>query len=316
MGFWDRYWKSLKPLEVEEPIDVYLHRPLGYVLARLALDTTISPNLITLGSIVLGLTAFALMLIPFENHLRWAGGAILSAAVFDCADGMLARMRGKSSFTGRMLDGCADLVVTSVLAIGGTYLVWQDYSEPAWLGLAVVAVCLVAIVTGSFHTTMYDHHKNLYLAFTHPTYREGEDLASAVTRYRSSRGSDAAWIRQAWKIYFFYLKSQFAYARRFDPSTWVELSELPPYRVEIAERYRQRMAPLMRVWRWFFGLGSFIFGMSVAVAFSVIDYYVVFRVVLLNAVFYGYMRPEQRKASRAIRAELERMLPADPSPRQ
>ena len=34
MKFWEGYWKSLKPLEVEEPIDVWVHRPLAYLIAR------------------------------------------------------------------------------------------------------------------------------------------------------------------------------------------------------------------------------------------------------------------------------------------
>ena len=35
MGLLQRYLASLKPLEVEEPIDVYVHRPVAYGVARL-----------------------------------------------------------------------------------------------------------------------------------------------------------------------------------------------------------------------------------------------------------------------------------------
>ena len=51
MGFWDAYFRSLKPLEVEEPIDVWVHRPPAYVLARILLPTPVSPNAVTFGSI-------------------------------------------------------------------------------------------------------------------------------------------------------------------------------------------------------------------------------------------------------------------------
>ncbi|HEX7450981.1 MAG TPA: hypothetical protein VF294_01775, partial [Polyangiaceae bacterium] len=37
--FWDAYFRSLKPLEVEEPIDVWVHRPPAYVLARILMPT-------------------------------------------------------------------------------------------------------------------------------------------------------------------------------------------------------------------------------------------------------------------------------------
>ena len=55
VGFWAGYWKSLKPLAVEEPIDVWVHRPLAYLLARALLPTPVSPNLVTMISIVFGL---------------------------------------------------------------------------------------------------------------------------------------------------------------------------------------------------------------------------------------------------------------------
>ena len=46
-GFWSGYWQSLKSLDVEEPIDLYVHRPLAYLLARALLPTPISPNWVT-----------------------------------------------------------------------------------------------------------------------------------------------------------------------------------------------------------------------------------------------------------------------------
>ena len=52
-GFWSGYWQSLKSLDVEEPIDLYVHRPLAYLLARALLPTPVSPNLVTLGPMAL-----------------------------------------------------------------------------------------------------------------------------------------------------------------------------------------------------------------------------------------------------------------------
>jgi hypothetical protein len=64
----------------------------------------------------------------------------------------------------------------------------------------------------------------------------------------------------------------------------------------------------MRVWRAFFGFGSLVFGIAAATALDVLDAYMVLRLVLMNAVFYGYLRPAQRRASegafRAMGADL------------
>src|SRR5258706_12046514 len=107
MGFWLGYRASLKPLEVEEPIDVYIHRPLSYLLARACFRLPISPDFITLSSIVFGLASAAALLATFPHHLQVGGLLLFGSAVLDCADGQLARMRGTSSMFGRMLDGVA-----------------------------------------------------------------------------------------------------------------------------------------------------------------------------------------------------------------
>ena len=299
MAFWDGYWKSLKPLEVEEPIDVWVHRPLAYLLARATLPTPITPNLITLVSIALGITSSVFMWRTSPHHLQAAGLLLFLSAVFDCADGQLARMRGTSSAFGRMLDGVADLIVSSATVVGGTYLVWQQFNEPWWHGAITLAACLVTIVTGSNHTATYDHYKNLFLRMTHPSFREGEDYETALERYQERRGTGSFIERFSWPIYIFYVRSQSAYLRGFDPYTKLGLSRLPPYDPAIAAVYRQHCGPLMRHWRRWFGFGSLVFGMSVSIGLGVVAYYMLFRLVVLNVFFFGYMRPAQRRASKA-----------------
>ena len=163
MGFWDAYFRSLKPLEVEEPIDVWVHRPPAYVLARVLLPTPISPNLVTIGSIIVGCAAGAAIFAHFPWHLPLAGALIFSSAVLDCCDGQLARLRKSSSALGRMLDGVADLVVSTVVVGGGAWLVLRKYHDPPWFFLLTIVLTVTTILTGSFHTTMYDHFKNVFL---------------------------------------------------------------------------------------------------------------------------------------------------------
>ncbi|HEX7669272.1 MAG TPA: CDP-alcohol phosphatidyltransferase family protein, partial [Polyangiaceae bacterium] len=185
MGFWSGYFQSLKPLSVEEPIDVWVHRPIAYVLARGLMPTPVSPNGVTLGSILLGIASGAAFIATYPSHLQVAGLCLFFSAVFDCADGQLARMRGTSSRLGRMLDGVADLVVTSVAVCGATWVLWERHHAPLWFGGLVLLAIAVTAVTGSFHTTMYDHYKNVFLRMTTPTYREGEAYETALARYRA-----------------------------------------------------------------------------------------------------------------------------------
>jgi phosphatidylglycerophosphate synthase len=308
-GFWSGYWQSLKPLAVEEPIDVWVHRPLAYVLAKLLYPTPVSPNLVTLISIVFGIAACAAMLVSFSGHLQLAGACVFLSAIFDCADGQLARMRGTSSAFGRMLDGVADAVV-SVAAVGGsTYVIWSKYNDSLGVGAVVVGLCLLTAVTGSFHTSMYDHFKNIYLKFTSERYSEGESYFTACERFERRQSTDSFFAKLAWPVYLLYMRGQEQLVHRFDPYTTARLDLLPAYSPERHAAYERHSARAMRIWRSFFGFGSLVFGIALGLTLNVLEWYMLARLVLQNAAFYLYLRPLQRRASRAAFAELGLTLP-------
>lgn len=304
MGFWDAYFRSLKPLEVEEPIDVWVHRPPAYVLAKILLPTPVSPNLVTVCSILAAFAAGACIFVSFPWHLPVAGMLIFSSAVLDCCDGQLARLRKTSSAFGRMLDGVADLVGSTVVVGGGAWLLVRKYQEPPWALGAAVLLALATIITGSFHTTMYDHFKNAFLRMTHPSYREGEELSVAVARFEAQRGQMSLVIRVAWAVYFFYLRGQNDYVQKYDPTSRRLLAASPDFTERNAAIYRKHAGPAMRWWRTLFGFGSLVFGLAVSIGLDITDYYMLFRLVLLNGLFYGYLRPKQREASRRALEEI------------
>ncbi len=291
------YWASLKPLEVEEPVDVWIHRPLAYLLARFLLPTKISPNVVTVGSIFLGLSALVAMLADFPHHMPVAGICIFLSAVADCADGQLARLRGTSSALGRMLDGAADFIVSISVVGGGACVVLQNHSKSVTEFLLFATAVALTGVTGSFHTASYDHYKNLFLRFTHPKYQEGEDLETARARHSEASTRQSIWVRMAWPIYLFYLKSQVDFIHGYDPHTTCHLNSMPPYAPERAAIYAKYNAPLMRQWKMWFGFGSLTFGLAIATATNLLGVYLILRGIWLNLWYFAYMMPQQRKAS-------------------
>lgn len=303
-GWLDGYLRSLKPLEVEEPIDVWVHRPPAYLLALALLPTRISPNMVTVGSMLLGCAAGAAIFAPFAGHLPVAGLCVFGSAVLDCADGQLARMRKTSSAFGRMLDGAADYLVSAVVVGGSAWLVLRRFQEPRWLFGVALLLTALTIITGSFHTTLYDHFKNVFLRLTHPSYRDGEDLQAAERRYRAEPTQRSLPMRVVWSLYFFYMRAQSNNVRSFDPYSAALVAEFPEFSPDRAAIYRKHAGPLMAVWRTFFGFGSLVFGLAVAIAFDVTHYYLGFRLLFLNAIFYGYLRPRQRIASERAREEM------------
>ena len=303
------YRASLKPLDVEEPIDVYVHRPVGFVVAKLFYPTPISADMVTLMSIVFGMAGGVVLLLSFRFHMQVAALLIFSATVLDCADGQLARMRKKSSAFGRMIDGTADLIVTSFIAPASLWVVYRTYNNPPWLGFTILGLGLLTFVTSSFHTSTYDHFKNVFVRLTSPEYKEGEDYETALERWKEVHATQSWWKRIAWRIYLFYVGSQRDYALKFDPYTSARLNLFPPYNERNAEIYRRHAGPVMAMLRTFFGFGSLVFGLALFNAVEHGEVLLLFRLVVLNAIFFGYVRPAQRRASRAAFKEMGVHLP-------
>ena len=98
---------TLKSLDTEEFTDIHFYRPLGYLWARLFEKLGISPNSVTIASIFIGIAAGVCFY--FNSLLINVIGMLLLiwANTYDSADGQLARMTGKKTPLGRILDGMA-----------------------------------------------------------------------------------------------------------------------------------------------------------------------------------------------------------------
>lgn len=123
------YRDSLKSMDTEETFDLIFYRPIGYVWALCARKLGITPNVITIASIFLGIGSA----IAFYYNNLWINilGVFLLvwADSFDSADGQLARMTGQYSRLGRILDGL---------------------SGEIWFFSIYLAICLREIVTSHF----------------------------------------------------------------------------------------------------------------------------------------------------------------------
>jgi phosphatidylglycerophosphate synthase len=304
-GFWSGYWQSLKSLDVEEPIDVYVHRPLAYVLAKLLLPTPVSPNLVTIASMLVGVYAGVLEMQPdVPHHFQWAALCAFVSTVFDCADGQLARMRKTSSVLGRMLDGTADVVVTATILFGGGHYIYHKYGSTPLLGvLAIAFTLLCGVATGVQTSLLFDHYKTLFLKLTVPGFKEAESYPEAKKRY-AAQTSFTLVTRIAWFMYLNFIGGQYTWVRRYDPYTVSEFSMLGDYDPVRARIYRAHVGPVMVTWRRWFGYGSLMIGITLALALELPEYYLLLRLTLYGAVFYGSLMQRQRRASRRAFADM------------
>jgi len=146
---------SFKAYEIEELIDVYFFRRLGFVVARAAQVLGLSPNAVSVISGVAGMTGG--MLLVSDRWVALGVALIVSHGVFDSADGQLARLTGRTSELGRLLDGVSDYV-TNVAAYVAIIVRMISSGGSRW-GIAVGVLAGVATVV---HAQLYDYHRGTY----------------------------------------------------------------------------------------------------------------------------------------------------------
>lgn len=132
-----------------KPRDIVWNRVLARPLASLLLlpmeRSRITPNQVTIASLLLFIAAAGL-LGGWLGHagLLVAVGLIEISYVLDCVDGQIARLRGTSSAVGAHLDFLMDELKAFVLvAVTGTRL-WRERDSSLWLLEALVALAAVA----------------------------------------------------------------------------------------------------------------------------------------------------------------------------
>lgn len=153
---------SLKSWDTENILDRYFYRPIGFKLAMLLRLTPVTPNVVTIISIFLGVGG-CLLFYP-DNYLliNMVGFALLVCAnILDCVDGQLARITGIKSEIGRILDGFGgDLWFLTFYIIITTRLIQFE----GW-GWWTVLITLTSASSHLYQAGMVDYYKTLHLHF-------------------------------------------------------------------------------------------------------------------------------------------------------
>jgi len=141
----EKFKATLKSSETEDWLDLHVIRPFCYYCAVAFAKFDIHPNTVTIWSMVVG-AASAVFFGSGSFYYNGTRGLIyniigvlllMAADVLDCTDGQLARMTGKKSRLGRILDGMAGFTWFVPIYL---FLIWRFYQhhdiEFGWLGIA------------------------------------------------------------------------------------------------------------------------------------------------------------------------------------
>jgi hypothetical protein len=110
--------KTLKLVEVEELADLYIYRPLAFVLVKAIAGTNITPNQLTIFSLFIGVLGGVCYGLGRPSMVVLGAALYAISIVVDCADGQLARLKKNGTPIGRILDGLIDYAVTIAIYVG------------------------------------------------------------------------------------------------------------------------------------------------------------------------------------------------------
>ncbi|HVU02328.1 MAG TPA: CDP-alcohol phosphatidyltransferase family protein [Polyangiaceae bacterium] len=135
------------------PWNLYVCRPIASLLVAPLEGTRVTPNQVTLASLAVALASVALLVVlPGRVGLLVAILVFEASYVLDCADGMLARLRGVQSTPGHLFDFLMDEIKAfAVLGAAAVRLFLERDRDPTYLLVGIAG--LVVLATGIALTT-------------------------------------------------------------------------------------------------------------------------------------------------------------------
>ena len=306
----EKFKATLKSSETEDWLDLHVIRPFCYYCAVFFAKFDVHPNTVTILSMFVG----AASAIFFGCGSFYYGGTwglvyniigivlLMIADILDCTDGQLARMTGKKSRTGRILDGVAGFTWFLPIYV---VLVWRFYLhhdlEFGWLGIEntqqnVLIATAVVIVLGAIagfagmagQQRLADYYIQVHLFFLKGD--KGSELDNSVRQqeiYDQMPADTPVYERLFQKSYIDYTKKQEQVTPQFQRlmarlrEKYGSADNIP---AEVREEFRQHSLPVI-FWN---GLLTFNFRESWLFLFCLLDVPVmhfVFEIVVMGLLY-------------------------------
>ncbi len=227
----EEYFKTLKSAETEDWLDFHVIRPFSFLWARFFAHFDVHPNTVTILSMFVGAAScifFAQGCFYYNGVLGLVYNLIailllMIADILDCTDGQLARMTGKKSRLGRILDGVAGFTWFTPIYFGIVYRFYMHHDiEFGWLGISntqentIIATAIVLVlgfISGiaglAGQQRLADYYIQIHLFFLKG--EKGSELDNSVRQQEiyDNMTSDTSLVERVFqKSYIDYTKKQ------------------------------------------------------------------------------------------------------------
>ena len=287
-------------MDTEEWLDIHFTRPLGLLWAKFFNYFGIHPNVVTILSIILGVAAGVCFY--FEDiHITLLGIFLLVwANLYDSCDGQLARMTGKKTRLGRILDGFAGdawfftIYFFICLRLSPIWGIW------IWL-LAAVS----GLICHAKQCQLADYYRNIHLFFLKGV--SGSELDNADKLTNEFQG--LSWKRDfLWKLFLFFYRNYTRSQEKLTPN-FQSLSKalkekfgneaLPQ---TLCDDFRKGSLPLMK-WTNILTFNTRAIFLYLVLLLGQPWLYFVFELTIMNLICF-YMRQKHEQLCKQILSQL------------
>jgi phosphatidylglycerophosphate synthase len=139
-------------------IDRYIIRKISGFITGLLVNTPVTPNQVTIISLILGIASAAFFSHGAHTYTIIAGLFYFISTVFDQCDGEVARHKQMTSDFGKTFDIIVDSIVNATITIGITIAIYKTNGS----GLSIIAglLAMTGIVISLLLTTYFSHENN------------------------------------------------------------------------------------------------------------------------------------------------------------
>ncbi len=281
---------TFKSHDTEEFLDIIFYRRLGYVFALASKRLGISPNGVTIISILFGVTAGHLFF--YQNLTVNIIGMcfLVFAETLDSTDGQLARMTNFKSRFGRILDGLGgNLMFLSIyIHICARFVV--NGGTP-W-------IFLFAVITGLSHSlqcAIADYNRNLYLFIIFDKNKsELDKLNDLFPIYNKLSWKNNFVKKLLMRVYINYTKEQEIFSKETKSLFYyVQNNFINGIPENLKEKYKNLNKPLLK-YHNILTTNTRMMVLFIAIIINKPEYYFLFELIILNALLvYVILKQEK-----------------------
>jgi phosphatidylserine synthase len=236
---------TYKAREVEGILDLYFYRKIGFWLAQFFARLNLTPAGVSLFGALCGVIAGHLYF--YRNLSTNIIGMALHvfANVLDNADGQLARLTGRESREGRVIDSLADhLIFLSIYLHLALRCSLEGASPLVWL-LAVTAG-----ISHGLQGAAADYYRTTYLYFAKGGLPVDFDSSMILrSSYRKLRWRDQPWPKFLLALYLNFTRQQEMLSPHLTRLRDVSYRSFPHQISEsFSTRYRISARPMFKLW--------------------------------------------------------------------